>query len=133
MLDTSSIIAFVAMTNAERSKAFYQKVLGLSLVSDEPFSLVFNAHGAMLRIFKVDALTPAPHTVLGWNVVNIEAAIENLGASGVVLERFPGLIQDSRGLWTSPNGTKVAWFNDPDGNILSLTEFSAEAGEAQLE
>ena len=123
MLETSPIIAFVATTNAERSKAFYEKILGLTFVADEPFALVFNADGVMVRIFKVETLTPAVHTVLGWNVEDIKAVIDGLCAKGVVFERFPSLEQDPDGAWTSPSGAKVAWFKDPDGNVLSLTQF----------
>ena len=95
----------------------------MRLVADEPFALVFDAHGVMLRVTKVDAVTPAPYTVLGWRVPDIGAAVMELGGSGVVFERYQGMPQDELGIWTSPSGAKIAWFRDPDGNVLSLTEF----------
>lgn len=122
MLSTSDIIAFVATTDSERARAFYEGVLGLSLLADEPSALVFDAKGVSLRIAKVRALDAAPHTVLGWRVVDISGTIEALTKKGVVLERYDGLGQDRLGIWTSPNGARVAWFKDPDGNVLSLTQ-----------
>ncbi len=123
MLTACDIIAFVATTDPVRAREFYAGVLGLRLVADVPAALVFDAHGTMLRIAKVQTLSPARHTVLGWKVVNVAGAAERLAAGGVVFERFPGLDQDERGIWTSPDGAKIAWFKDPSGNILSLTEF----------
>lgn len=123
MLGTSPLIAFVGTTNAGRSKAFYEGLLGLTFVADEPSALVFNADGVMLRIFKVKDLIPAAHTVLGWNVTDIGSTIDSLRARNIVFERFPALAQDSGGVWTSPTGEKVAWFKDPEGNVLSLTQF----------
>ena len=118
MLNTSDVIAFVATTNPERARAFYEGVLGLSLLADEPFALVFDANGVMLRVAKVQALDPARHTVLGWRVSDIRATVEMLTNQGVVFERYDGLPQDPTGIWTSPSGAQVAWFEDPDGNVL---------------
>ena len=101
-------------------------MLGLKLIADEYFALVFDLNGHALRIAKVDALTPAKHTVLGWNVNDIAAAAKSLGARGVVFERFDGMDQDDLGIWLSPSGAKVAWFKDPDGNSLSLTQLSID-------
>jgi hypothetical protein len=98
--------------------------LGLRLVAAEAFALVFDAHGTMLRISKVQALTPAPYTVLGWQVPDIGAAIKHLAEQGVRFEHYAGLGQDERGVCAFPDGTQVAWFKDPDGNTLSLTQFS---------
>lgn len=123
MLESAPIIAFVATTNGARSRDFYENVLGLRFVSDDPFALVFDANGIMLRIFKVDTLTPAAYTVLGWGVGDIHAAIAGLAAKGVTFTRYPGMQQDESGVWRSPSGAKVAWFRDPEGNNLSLTEF----------
>lgn len=123
MLNSAKVIAFVATTNAESAKAFYESVLGLTLVSDEPFSLVFDAQGIMLRISKVQSISPAPYTVLGWEVDDIRTSIEGLASRGVVFERFEGFSQNELGIFTFPEGTQVAWFKDPDGNLLSLTQF----------
>ena len=125
MLGSCDVIAFVVTTDAERARAFYEHVLGLRLVSDEPFALVFDANGAMLRIAKVPELAPARHTVLGWAVADVAAAVTRLVASGVKFERYDGLPQDALGIWTTPDGARVAWFRDPDGNTLSLTRFPA--------
>ncbi|HKA88407.1 MAG TPA: VOC family protein [Haliangiales bacterium] len=124
MLGTNPIIAFVATRAPDRAKAFYRDVLGLRLVADEDFALVFDAGGTMLRVAKVAEHTPAPFTVLGWRVTAIRPAVEQLGRRGVKLERFPGMQQDGAGIWTAPGGAMIAWFKDPDGNLLSLTQFA---------
>jgi catechol 2,3-dioxygenase-like lactoylglutathione lyase family enzyme len=117
-------MAFSATTDAERAKEFYRDKLGLKLVSDEGFALVFDANGTMLRVQKVKEVGEAKYTTLGWNVPDIAATVDELEKAGVNFERygFPG--QDEKGIWTAPGGAaKVAWFKDPDGNILSLTQF----------
>jgi len=126
MLGAYNVIAFVATKQPERAKLFYSKTLGLRLVADTPFALVFDAGGTMLRISKVGALTPAPYTVLGWKVPNIRVTVEHLTSGGVTFERYKGMPQDELGIWTTPDGDKVAWFKDPDGNTLSLTHFHSE-------
>ena len=123
MLNTSKIISFVATKNPALAREFYERTLGLSLVSDDPFALVFNVNGTMLRVAKVQELTPAKHAVLGWDVRNIRAEIKQLTERGVRFERYAGLSQDEQGIWTSPAGGKIAWFKDGDGNTLSLTQF----------
>lgn len=125
MLGEQELMAFVATTHPERARQFYSQVLGLRLVADEPWALVFDAHGAMLRIQKTTELVPAKHTVLGWRVSDIEATLAGLRDKGVRFERYSFLPQDELGIWTTPDGTKVAWFKDPDGNTLSVTQFSA--------
>jgi uncharacterized glyoxalase superfamily protein PhnB len=115
-------MAFVATTNPERAKAFYEGTLGLPLTSDEPWALVFSIRGTVLRIQKVEGHTPHPFTALGWLVPDVATAVAALAARGVRFERFEGMHQDDAGVWTSPSGAKVAWFEDPDGNVLSLTE-----------
>jgi catechol 2,3-dioxygenase-like lactoylglutathione lyase family enzyme len=125
MLGNCAVIAFVATTQAERAKTFYRDVLGLRLLDDDPFALVFDANGTMMRIFKVQELTPAPFTVLGWKVAAIRPAVQELSDRGVSFERYPGMPQDEAGVWTTPDGHQVVWFKDPDGNTLSLTQFKA--------
>jgi catechol 2,3-dioxygenase-like lactoylglutathione lyase family enzyme len=123
VLKGHDIIAFVATAQPDRALKFYGEVLGLNLVEDSPFAFVFDVGGRMLRIQKVQTLVPAPHTALGWSVPDIRGAIESLMSRGVTFERYPGMLQDELGVWTSPDGHKVAWFRDADGNNLSLTEF----------
>jgi catechol 2,3-dioxygenase-like lactoylglutathione lyase family enzyme len=124
LLESAPIMAFSATANPERAKAFYRDQLGLKLVSDEPYALVFDANGTMLRVQKVKEVGEAKYTTLGWKVSDIAAMVEELEKAGVKFERYglPG--QDEKGIWTPPGSTaKVAWFKDPDGNILSLTQF----------
>ncbi len=125
ILGGSKIMAFVHITDWARARAFYEDVLGLRLVEEEkPFALVFDANGIMLRVTPGGEHKPAPGTVLGWAVDDIAASVELLTAAGVEFLRYPGL-NDSGPLpiWTSPSGARVAWFHDPDGNVLSLTQF----------
>ena len=123
MLNDDEIIVFLATANPQRSKLFYEETLGLEFLSEEPFALVFKVNGKMLRIFKVKELQPAPHTVLGWAIEDIESKIDELCAKGVEFQRFDGFEQDDRGIWVSPSGARIAWFHDPEGNSLSLTQF----------
>ena len=123
MLNTLKIISFVATKNPAIAREFYERTLGLSLVSEDPFALVFNVNGTMLRVAKVQELAPAKHAILGWDVHDIRAEIEQLTERGVRFERYTGLSQDEQGIWTSPVGAKIAWFKDGDGNTLSLTQF----------
>ena len=123
-LQDQPIVAFVATTDADRARKFYRDTLGLPLVSEElPFALVFDAHGTMLRVTMVKQVAAAGYTVLGWEVSDIEAAAQAMSIGGVHFERYPGLEQDALGIWTAPGGAaKVAWFKDPDGNILSISQ-----------
>jgi catechol 2,3-dioxygenase-like lactoylglutathione lyase family enzyme len=124
LLGSSKIAAFSATTNPERALTFYRDQLGLKLTAEEPFALVFDANGIMLRVQKVKEVGEAKYTTLGWNVSDIAATVDELEEAGVKFEHygFPG--QDAKGIWTPPGSTaKVAWFKDPDGNILSLAQF----------
>jgi catechol 2,3-dioxygenase-like lactoylglutathione lyase family enzyme len=123
-LETAPIIAFVATTEPERAKKFYAGTLGLRLVNQDGFALTFHAGGTMLRVATVKELTPAGYTVLGWMVPNIKDAIGELVKKGVAFERYGFFEQDALGIWSAPSGAKVAWFLDPDGNTLSLTELT---------
>ena len=123
-LASSSLVAFVGVCDPDRAKRFYRDKLGLRLVSEElPFALVFDVQGTMLRVTVVPEVKPAKFTVLGWKVPDIQAAVSSLEEEGVEFQRYAGLQQDGLGIWTSPNGARVAWFHDPDGNILSVTQF----------
>jgi len=122
-LSDHSIIAFAATRDPAQSKEFYRDTLGLRLVSEElPFALVFDLQGIMLRVTVVKDLKPAGYTILGWQVPDITAGAKALQKGGVRFERYPGMDQDELGIWTSPSGAKVAWFKDPDGNTLSISE-----------
>ena len=123
MLNPTGLIAFVATSDPARARDFYQNTLGLTLRADEPHALVFDAHGSLLLISKVSHLTPAAHTVLGWQVADILAEVTELTRRGVLFERFAGFVQDELGIYVFPNGNQVAWFKDPDGNLLSLSQF----------
>jgi len=125
MLGSMDIIAFVPTRNRKKARPFYEKTLGLSFVSDDQFALVFEAHGVMVRVVDVSSVAgfePAPFTILGWSVGDIGKIVKGLGKKGIKFERFPGMQQDLLGVWSSPSGAKVAWFKDPDGNVLSVTE-----------
>jgi catechol 2,3-dioxygenase-like lactoylglutathione lyase family enzyme len=129
MLGSEKLAAFVATTDAEKARTFYVDNLGLRFVSDDQFALVLDANGINVRVSKVREFTPQQFTVLGWEVGDIEKVVSDLAEKGVNFEKygFPG--QDERGIWTAPmvdnatGGAKVAWFKDPDGNVLSLSQF----------
>jgi catechol 2,3-dioxygenase-like lactoylglutathione lyase family enzyme len=122
MLTNQTLHAFVPTLNPTRAKEFYGETLGLPQVSESPFALEFNANGTLLRVTTVQALIPHPFTVLGWGVDNIKDMIGQLTAKGIYFEVFGFFEQDDLGIWTAPDGTKVAWFKDTDGNLLSLAE-----------
>ena len=124
MLENQPVIAFVATQNPAVSRRFYEDVLGLRFVADEPAALIFDAAGTMLRIQKVDRFTPHLFTTIGWKVVDMRATVAALTKLGVKFERYEFLSQDDHGVWTTPDGSAVAWFKDPDGNVVSLTAFA---------
>ncbi len=122
MLDSSKIIAFVPTRDADKARAFYEGVLGLTFIKDDGFALVFESNGTRLRVSKAPPeFQPAQFAILGWEVPNMEDAVKNLSKDGVKFEIFGFFKQDELGIWTAPTGDKVAWFKDPDGNILSLS------------
>ena len=122
MLTAGKVIAFVATTRADAARAFYEDTLKLRFVSDDPFAIVFDSNGIMLRVTKVQGFTPLPFTALGWTVDDVAAELAELRTRGVVFERFPGMGQDDDGIWTAPGGARIAWFKDPDGNVLSIAQ-----------
>jgi catechol 2,3-dioxygenase-like lactoylglutathione lyase family enzyme len=123
MLESSDVVAFAAASDLRRARAFYELKLGLPVVEDSDFACVFDAHGTMLRVTAVSQVSGADYTVLGWRVTDIEATVQGLTAKGVAFKTYAGMDQDENGIWTTPGGDKVAWFADPDGNTLSLTQF----------
>lgn len=123
LLGSAKLIAFAAISDPARARAFYGDVLGLQFVSEDGFAVVFNSNGATLRLAIVQKPVLAPYTVLGWMVDDIAAKVRELSEHGVKFERysFPG--QDDQGIWTAPGGAaRVAWFKDPDGNTLSISQ-----------
>ena len=118
------LIAFVATARPDESRSFYRDVVGLTFVEESPFAIVFLSGETMLRIQKVAEVPEPADTALGWEVDDITARMGELAAKGIVFERFDGFDQDESGVWNAPGGTKVAWFRDPDGNRLSLTQFA---------
>jgi catechol 2,3-dioxygenase-like lactoylglutathione lyase family enzyme len=123
MLSSKRLVTFIGTRDPEPAKAFYQQTLGLHFVSQDQFAVVFYVNGTMLRITTVPDLVPAKHTILGWDVGEITETIASLRRRGVQFEHYDFLLQDEHEIWTSPSGAKVAWFKDPDGNLLSLTQF----------
>ena len=122
MLGSQKIVAFVPTTDSEKARAFYEGVLGLTFVKDDGFAMVLDANGIMIRVAKVPDFKPAQFTILGWQVSGIEKVVAELRQKGVYFEIFGFFKQDELGIWSAPTGDKVAWFQDPDGNILSVSE-----------
>src|SRR5262245_15080737 len=120
MLESAEQVGFVGVSDLDTAHRFYGETLGLVLQDARPFALVHESAGAHLRITLVDQVTPAPYTVLGWSLTDLEGEIDRLVAAGVRFNRDDGMDQDDRGIWTSPSGARIAWFHDPDGNNLSL-------------
>jgi catechol 2,3-dioxygenase-like lactoylglutathione lyase family enzyme len=121
MLGSQKLVAFVAVIDYAQSRAFYGDTLGLKFISQDNFALVMEGNGTRIRMAKVPNHQPAPFTVLGWAVSHIEKMVEDLQSRGVQFERFGFMQKDGPPIWTAPGGDKVAWFKDPDGNILSLS------------
>ncbi len=121
-LAEAQLVAFVGTTRPSEAKRFFAETLGLRLVAEDAFALVFDGLGVSLRVTPVAQLTPRPFTVLGWQVPDIATSVQTLAARGVAVERFEGIEQDAHGVWHAPSGAAVAWFKDPDGNLLSLSQ-----------
>jgi catechol 2,3-dioxygenase-like lactoylglutathione lyase family enzyme len=122
VLESSDLVAFVAATDLRRARVFYEQTLGLPVLEQDDFACVIDAHGTMLRVTAVPEVAPGGYTVLGWRVPDITAAVRELTVRGVSFLRYDGMSQDEHGIWTTPSGARVAWFADPDGNTLSLTQ-----------
>ncbi|MHB1672811.1 MAG: VOC family protein [Acidobacteriaceae bacterium] len=121
-LASARLVAFLPTNDAERARVFYENRLGLTFRGDDSFALIFEANGTTLRIVRVGDFTPAPFTVLGWQVADIEGTVAWLRENGITFQKYSGLEQDDSDVWTAPGGTKVAWFLDPDGNVLSISQ-----------
>jgi catechol 2,3-dioxygenase-like lactoylglutathione lyase family enzyme len=124
VLGGADLIGFVPTTDLARARTFYVDTLGLSVIDEDPYALGLDANGTMLRVTTVPELQPAGYTVCGWRVDDIAATVRQLGERGVGFARYDGMDQDELGVWTSPSGANTAWFADPDGNVLSLTQFA---------
>ena len=124
MLADAPFIGFIPVRDLAAARPFYEGTLGLRVVADTPFALVLDAGGTMLRLTPVPGLGARSYTVAGWNVPDIDAVVRDLAARGVEFTRYAGLTQDELGVWTTPDGHRIAWFTDPDGNTLSLTTFA---------
>ncbi|HVB02481.1 MAG TPA: hypothetical protein VNE41_02055 [Chitinophagaceae bacterium] len=122
MLANYLLKAFVPTVKPAEAKLFYGDVLGFNLLYEDQYALEFEAKGALLRIIIVQDLQPQAFTVLGWNVPDLSSTIGLLNKKGIICEKYAFLPQDDQGIWISPGGSKVAWFKDPDGNVLSLTQ-----------
>src|ERR1700744_3094274 len=121
---SAKTMSFIITRDRPKAVAFYRDVLGFKFVSEDNFAAVFDMNGTMLRISTMKDFQPGQHTVLGWDVPDIVAVATALTAKGVKFNVYDGFGQDKLGIWNSPAGdAKVAWFNDPDGNNLSLTQF----------
>ena len=120
MLAHARQVAFVGVSDLDSAERFYGGVLGLALLDARPYALVHDTPANQLRITLVGEVRAAPYTVLGWNVSDLDGEIDRLVAAGVSFNRYDGMAQDARGIWTTPDGARIAWFHDPDGNTLSL-------------
>ncbi len=121
MLAHSPLVAFIPTKDAARARRFYE-TLGLRFVSDDSFAIVMDANGTMVRVVRVDDFTPFPFTILGWQVKDIHKTVAEMTDKTVKFNRYPFLEQGPDGVWTAPGGAKVAWFTDPDGNTLSISQ-----------
>lgn len=122
MLADMNMIGFLLTKDYEKARTFYEGTLGFEFVSLDQFALVMQAGKSMIRIVKVPTFTALQSTVLGWQVPDIEAIVDWLVKRGVVFEKYPFVHDKERGIWTAPGGSKVAWFKDLDGNVLSVSE-----------
>lgn len=122
MLEGARLVAFAASTDLDRAAAFYVDRLGLLLVERTPFALVLDGGGTQLRVTRVEEKAAASYTVLGWMVPDLDAGVDELRSKGIVFARYPGMEQDRHDAWTAPGGSRIAWFTDPDGNVLSVQE-----------
>lgn len=123
MLESCDVIAFAAAADLDRARVFYEQVLGLPVTEHNDFACVFDAHGTMLRVTAVPKVAQPGYTVLGWNVPDITTTVRELASRGVIFLRYDMMDQDEDGIWVAPSGGRIAWFPDPDGNTLSLTQF----------
>jgi catechol 2,3-dioxygenase-like lactoylglutathione lyase family enzyme len=119
-------MAFIPVRDLASAREFYSSTLGLPVTDENPFAVVLDADGIMLRLTPVPDLQPQPFTIAGWEVPDIESTVDALSSVGVAFIRYDGLEQNAKGIWETPGGDFDAWFADPDGNTLSLTSFGPD-------
>jgi catechol 2,3-dioxygenase-like lactoylglutathione lyase family enzyme len=120
---TAKAVTFVLTTNRERARSFYEHKLGPTCLSKDDYAVVFDLNGATLRVTLLAEHQPSEQSVLGWTAPDIGRAVEGLNLLGIAVERRSFLPQDESGIWTSPDeAARVAFFKDPNGNVLSLTQ-----------
>jgi catechol 2,3-dioxygenase-like lactoylglutathione lyase family enzyme len=124
MLASAQLQTLVCTADVTKARRFYETVLGLPLRGESFGALVFDVGGSDLRVSPVPTTRPSEHTVVGFAVADIEAVAEGLRAKGVTTERFAGFAHDDQGVWSAPDGTRVLWFRDPDGNMLSAVQYA---------
>jgi len=122
MLASAKMVGFVPTKDYDKARAFYEGQLQFEFISLDQFALAVRAGEHMIRISKMPNFTPLQGTILGWEVENIESVATWLKSRGVALEKYPFIQDQERGIWTAPGGTKVAWFKDPDGNVLGVSQ-----------
>jgi len=122
-LGSSSVAAFVAASDTAAARDFYENKLGLTVILEDDWGIMFDSNGTSIRLQKGVTFKPQEFTVLGWHVEDIEAAKAELESRGVAFEQYPWMPEGSNGIMTFPGGARVAWFKDPDGNVLSLDQF----------
>ncbi len=121
MLKNAAVMGFIPTRDFARARAFYVDLLGLTVISEDNFALEVESNGTHIRITNVGEFTPFPFTTLGWRVDDITPTVRTLAAKGIVFERYNFLEQDEDGIWSAPGGARIAWFRDPEGNVLSLS------------
>jgi catechol 2,3-dioxygenase-like lactoylglutathione lyase family enzyme len=124
MLAASKLVTLVWTSRIPEAERFYSEVLGLPLAGKSHGALLYQVGGGDLRVSPVPTTQPSAHTVLGFAVADVGAVVAQLAARGVSFERFPGFPHDASGIVATPEGAKVAWFRDPDGNLLSVVQIS---------
>src|SRR5690348_5633909 len=122
-IDSAKIMGFVPTRDMTRAKSFYVDILGLRCVHEDGFALALDANGIQVRVTKVEDFKPQVFTILGWDVRDVDATVKDLAVKGISFERYGMPNQDENGIWNSPSGARIAWFKDPDGNVLSVAEF----------
>src|SRR5689334_13036382 len=122
MLKLDKMVGFLLTSKPDEAREFFSAKLGFTFIDDDGFALIFDSNGVMLRVSKMQNFTPAQYTVLGWEVTDIDAAVQELEGRGVQFERYDFMNPDAHGVCTFPSGDRVAWFKDPDGNVLSLSQ-----------
>lgn len=125
MLAQAHLVAFAATTDGAKALEFYHGILALTVLSDDQFAIAFDANGTELRVQKVEHFTPQPFTSLGWQVADVAAVVKQLAKHGVSTERYPWMEQDGNGVWSAPSGARIAWFKDPEGNLLSVAQYAS--------